>query len=60
MILNFLGELPVVLNEKPYYGWVGLLLPLVYLPMLSAVGAFFNAIFFSAGNRVYKLVRKER
>ncbi len=58
MLLNIGGYLPITINNKPHYGWVSLLLPFVYLPFMSLISAFFNAIFFWVGRKVYHRLYK--
>ena len=52
MVLNFFGKVPIMFNDKPYYGFWGILIPLIYIPFFSVISAFLNSLLFLFGNRI--------
>ena len=60
IFLNMFGYVPITINGQPRYGLVALLLPFVYLPFMSLISAFFNALFFMVGKNVYERLNKSK
>jgi hypothetical protein len=53
-ILIIAGKMPIMINDKPQYGLIGLLIPFIYAPLCSAISALLNALVLLLGFKVSK------
>jgi len=58
-ILTMTGKIPVVINNKEHYGLIGLTVPLLYVPMCSAICALLNTAILLLGAKFVNRTPKE-
>lgn len=54
-VLSLLSIMPVLFNEKPYYGIKGFLILIVYIPFFSFIFSGIYWVMYSVGNYFMKL-----
>ena len=58
IILNITGVIPVNFNDKEIYGIQGVIVVILFTPLIAFVSSFFVWLYFIFGNLVLRAVKK--